>query len=203
MFITRRTIKCNSCKKDILTGQYAYFKDYFKLICINCFYTNKKIKKQKRKTKNKIIKNKPLTTGKIGENIFINFLTKNQINYIDLRNSVIKIKKTVYVNGAKTSYVAKTRSHPFDFIVNDKNIEIKTSEITNTKKVVSFNWAANNIKIIDAVICIVVDCNKKFIRFYIFDKKYIRKNKLVSFIPRSEELKNNNKKELLNFLINK
>ncbi len=103
------------------------------------------------------------TTGKIGERLFKELLIENKIPFIDLQRAyIIKNKQKFY-------------SHPFDFILNDLNIEIKTSKLNNNN--ICFSWCKNDNKIIDYVIGIVLDKNNNIDFFLVFDNEYINTHK--------------------------
>jgi len=76
------------------------------------------------------------TIGRIGENLFHNILLENKLKFSELIN--------------------KTNNHPFDFIVEDKNIEIKTSTIHKFNNKINFTWAKNDFKNIDYVVGLVI-----------------------------------------------
>jgi len=120
------------------------------------------------------------TTGKIGERLFKELLIENKIPFIDLQRAyIIKNKQKFY-------------SHPFDFILNDLNIEIKTSKLNNNN--ICFSWCKNDNKIIDYVIGIVLDKNNNIDFFLVFDNKYINTHKgyrsLLEYIKKDKLDKN-------------
>jgi len=103
------------------------------------------------------------TVGRIGEKLFIDLLRKNKQDWIDLRNS--KVVRTIEIGGMfKRSYQTNYYSHPFDFIVNGKNIEIKTSRILGGK--IMIGWNKNDIEKIDLIVCVILKRNKENIRAY-------------------------------------
>lgn len=126
------------------------------------------------------------TTGKIGERFFREILSKNKIPFIDL-SSNLKFKEQVVVNcvdilGFKESftYEKNIQRHPFDFIVNNKNIEIKTSKYVGGK--VNFNLQKNDKTLIHYVIAFVL-LEDKLWKIYLFDRETIQKYKGICFNP--------------------
>lgn len=107
------------------------------------------------KTKNKGKVNKQDTIGCVGERLFKDFLIDNKLSYIDLRD--------------------KDNSHPFDFIVENKNIEVKISRIIDGY--ICFNWLKNDVENIDYVIGIVLDDEKQINYFVLFDNYYINSHR--------------------------
>lgn len=117
------------------------------------------------------------TIGEIGEELFKDIIIKNNIPYIDLRDNIVNknFKVGSYNNKSEYNYNSNILSHPFDFIINGKNIEIKTSRIIDG--FICFNWTKNDIKNIDYVIGIVLDKNKRINYFIVFNNKYINTHK--------------------------
>jgi len=142
------------------------------------------------------------TVGSIGENLFIDFLIKNGIDYIDLRNNIIhktiKVNKTI--NQPEYLYLSNSHSHPFDFIVNNKNIEIKTSTIHKFNNRINFSWYHNDISNIDYVVGIVITNSNKIKDFFLFDNKYITSHKAFAATYNSKFLPIIDKKTLFELL---
>lgn len=93
------------------------------------------------------------TVGRVGEKLFEKLLIDNNIPY--------------------TNLVEKCLSHPFDFIVNRYNVEIKTSTIHNFNNDICFSWTKNDTENIHYLIGLVVNKSNKIKHFYLFDNKYV------------------------------
>lgn len=124
------------------------------------------------------MKNKQV--GEFGENYFLRFLKDNKIDYLDHRNSREDVQKTFFVPQTKKRYIYNYYqfSHPFDFSVNNKNIEIKTSRI-DKKGCFCASWVKNRRKDIDYIILFVINDNFEVKYIYTFNNEYINKHPAV------------------------
>jgi len=120
--------------------------------------------------------------GQRGEFFFKNFLIENDIKFIDNRLAMVLQDREYYDQIRKTTIKYKTliKKHQFDFIVNNLNIEIKTSKILY-KNTVGCVWSKNDFKNIHYVILFVIDRTLNFHSMYIFDNKYINQHPAVKF----------------------
>lgn len=124
------------------------------------------------------------TVGYIGEDLFLKTILKAKIPIQDLRKEyVLTSEKLIY-------------THPFDFIVNGKNVEIKTCTVKNNS--FSWSWFGSNICFIDYVVCIAIDTNKKFKFFIVLNKNFISNHKSFSRTLDSPELKMLNTQDMVN-----
>ncbi|MHB8581193.1 MAG: hypothetical protein ACYDA4_15225 [Ignavibacteriaceae bacterium] len=139
---------------------------------------------------------------KIGEQLFINFLIRNKICFTDLRNSITykKIESINHINNHYYTYIQKLYSHPFDFIVNDKNIEIKTSTIHKWDNRIIFSWESNDSKNINYVVGLVINSAKTIKEIFLFDNKYINSHKGFGATYNSKYLPIIDKKEFIKLL---
>src|SRR5690606_3984558 len=132
--------------------------------------------------KNNMVK-KNETVGCIGENLFLKTILKAKIPIQDLRKEyVITTEKMIY-------------THPFDFIVNEKNVEIKTCTIK--KNAFAWSWYKSNTYCVDYVVGVAIDTNKKFKFFVVFDKNFINNYKSFSRKLNFSQLELLNKKEIV------
>lgn len=111
-----------------------------------------------------------ITTGKIGEEIFKDILLTNNIPFYDLRDEIItkKIKVGEHNNIPAYEYSVNIHSHKFDFIVNNLNIEVKTS-----RNRAMFNWTKNDVSNIDYVVGLIINDINELKSILLFDKNYI------------------------------
>lgn len=122
--------------------------------------------------------NKNQTVGKIGENIVKRIFNKYKIEYTDLIKK--KIKQTIIVNSSVINYQYNrySLSHPFDLIVNNNNIEIKTSRLNkNNEFMISF--IKNRIDLVDFVIVVILNEQKKLKYFHLLKKEDFNKYKAM------------------------
>ncbi len=141
------------------------------------------------------------TIGIIGENLFHNILLENRIKHKDLRNSSELREIDVYSRGNQPaySYIRRVFSHPFDFIVNGKNIEVKTSSTKYND--VCFTWYNNDKYNIDYVIGLSLNKDKTLKDIFIFDNNYVSSHKgYRANYKRIDNMPIISKKELLKLL---
>ena len=123
------------------------------------------------------------TVGCIGENLFLKTILKAKIPIQDLRKEYVLINNRLIY------------THPFDFVVNGKNVEIKTCTIKNNS--FSWSWFGSNVDFIDYVVCIAINTNKQFKFFIVLDKNFIINHRSFSRKLDFPELKTLNKKKLI------
>ena len=136
--------------------------------------------------------------GELGEKYFIKILEDNNIKYIDHRDDIKIFKKQLISKATGKKYIVNCPqfSHRFDFTVNNKNIEIKTTAV-NQDSYICANWTKNDYKAIDYVILFVIDNDFKVKYIYIFDNDYINKHLAVKI---KLEIKNNIKQRHANII---
>jgi len=121
--------------------------------------------------------NKNQTIGKKGEKIIKDLLIKNKIEYTDLTKN--KIKQTVFVmiDDIEYKYDRLIYSHHFDLIVNDKNVEIKTSTLNKENKF-NLTLTKNKKELIDYIVLVILKNNKP-INYHCFNKEMFSKYKAI------------------------
>lgn len=137
---------------------------------------------------------KEKTIGKIGEAMFKNILIENNFSFVDMRKTVL-IKD---VKHGKNIYKQRFYSHPYDFIVNGKNIEIKTSTINYGD--ICFGWRSNELNLIDYILGFVIDKNEEIKYIFSFDKNYISSHKAFRINEKNISYPILSKKELIKLL---
>lgn len=126
------------------------------------------------------------TIGFIGEHFFKKEVKKEKIPIKDLR------KEYIIINGRKIY------THPFDFIVNKKNVEIKTCTLKENK--FAWSWYNSNVYFIDYIVGIALDNNKSFKFCVIFDKEFINNHKTYSRKIKDSKIKLLSIEEVLEIL---
>lgn len=149
--------------------------------------------------------NKAQTVGKIGESIIKGLLNKYEIEFVDMENR--KVEAEVFVNyvdkdGKRIKYQANRliRTHPFDLIIGNKNIEIKTSML-NKNGYFSCSFKHNAVDLIDFVLLVVLDDKKEPLNYYLFERNFFSSKKGLTYS--NKKFPSLQAKELVKLLVEK